>query len=244
MTEKSHTPRVLFAACSLFLLLAGCEDKNPPQETELVSIQEIGEPVTVTTELVSIPEIDDTVTVTTQSVSIQEIGDTVTVTTQRPVPVDTAHLAHVATFGRFDGPEEFVIAGVGAFTVGWRGEVYIVDDGIKVFSPDGSEVRRFSRTGEGPGEVESVAGLEVDEGGRLLVVDHGNRRVAVFDKSGAVLDHWRLPYGRPGFGRSAIIPIPEKETLLTLNPLLDPEGGGTGFPSSDLRSAGQCGGSP
>lgn len=62
--------------------------------------------------------------------------------------------------------------------------------------------------------------MEVDEAGRLLAVDPANVRVAVFDTSGAVLDHWRLPYGRAGRGRLAIVPIPEGQTLLYLNPPL------------------------
>jgi len=164
-------------------------------------------------------------------VSIQEIGDTVILATQRPAKLDTAHLVQSARIGRFDGPEEYLLFGQFQFTVGWRGEVYVAyRDGIRVFSPDGLEVRRIARGGEGPGEVVSPYGMAVDEGGRLLVVDARSRRVAVFDTSGAVLDHWRLPYGRPGNGRSAVIPIPGNQTFLPLNPLLDPRGSPQPFP--------------
>jgi len=163
-------------------------------------------------------------------VTVQEVGDTTIVTTRRPATLDTAHLVPVARIGRFDGPEEYLITWVESFAVGWRGEVYVADDGIRVFSPDGSEVRRISRRGEGPGEVGPVTGLEVDESGRLLAVDIRNRRVAVFDTSGAVLNQWRLPYGRPGYGRSSIVPIPGNQTLLHLDPPLDPSAGPQGFP--------------
>lgn len=162
--------------------------------------------------------------------SLQVVGDTTVITTQRPVSLDTAHLVQVTRYGRFDGPEEHLLTGIGAFAVGGYGEIYVADYGIRVFSPDGSEVRQISRIGEGPGEVEHVTGLEVDESGRLLAADPGNRRVVVFDTSGAVLDHWRLPDGRPGYGRKAIVPIPGNETLLHLNPPLDPAGGPQTYP--------------
>ena len=164
--------------------------------------------------------------------SVREIADTVIFTTQRPSRFDTAHLVHVARIGRFDGPEDHLLFGSLQFTVGWRGEVYVADEGggIRVFSFDGSEVRRIARRGGGPGETIYVTGLEVDQLGRLLAVDYGNRRVAVFDTAGAVLDHWPLPHGRPGYGRSAVIPIPEHQTLLPLNPPLNPSGGPPGFP--------------
>jgi len=165
-----------------------------------------------------------------EPVSIERIGDTTVVITRRPSPLDTARLVRVATIGRFDGPEDFLIVSLEAFAVGWRGEVYVADQGIRVFSPDGSEVRRFARTGQGPGEVGRVSDLEVDESGRLLAVDISNRRVAVFDTSGAVLDHWRLPPGRPGYGRSALVPVPGKETLLELDLPIDPLGGPQHFP--------------
>lgn len=163
-------------------------------------------------------------------VTVQEIGDTTILTTQRSETLDTAHLVQVARIGRFDGPEEHLIMFVEAFAVGWRGEVYVADEGIRVFSPDGSEVRRIARRGQGPGEVGVVTALEVDENGRLLAVDIRNRRVAVFDTSGAVLNHWRLPYGRPGYGRSSLVPIPGSQTLLYLNSPLDPSAGPQVFP--------------
>ena len=163
--------------------------------------------------------------------STQRIGDTTIVTNLRWDHPDTALMVEVARIGKFNGPEEYLLSSTSAFTVGWRGEVYVADDdGIRVFSPDGLEVRRIARSGEGPGEIDYVVGLEVDESGRLLVVDYGNRRVAVLDTSGAVLDHWRLPYGRPGYGRSAVVPSPGGQTLLSLNPPFDPHGGPQTFP--------------
>lgn len=172
----------------------------------------------------------DRVPTETEPFSVQVIGDTTIITTQRPASLDTANFVQVARIGRFDGPEEYLVMGVESFAVGAYGEIYVADDGIRVFSPDGSEVRRISRTGEGPGEVVTVSAMVVDDSGRLLALDIGNRRVAVFDTSGTVLDHWRIPDGRPGNGRNAIIPIPGKETLLHVNPPLYEAGGRITFP--------------
>ena len=164
-------------------------------------------------------------------VSVQVVGDTTTATSERPEVLDTARLVQVARIGQFDGPEEFLLSGVESFTVGWRGEVYVADEGIRVFSPDGSEVRRIARTGEGPGEVGVVIGMAVDDLGRLLASDLRNRRIAVYDTSGTVLDHWRLPNGRPIYGRPAVVPFPGNQTLIGVNPPLDPSSGPQGgFP--------------
>lgn len=163
------------------------------------------------------------------STSVAALGDTVVVTSQRPPTLDTAHMEMVARIGRFDGPDDFLLTGVESFAVGARGEVYVADDGIKVFSPDGSTVRQIARTGQGPGEVRTVIGMAVDDLGRLLASDLGNRRIAVYDTSGTILDHWRLPYGRPVYGRPAVVPIGNGQVLVGLNPAIDrsvgPQGG-------------------
>jgi hypothetical protein len=158
------------------------------------------------------------------------VGDTIVVTTRRPPLLDTARLLPVARIGRFDGPEDYLITTVEAFGIGGYGEVYVADEGIRVFSADGEKVRQIARRGEGPGEVGTVSALEVDSAGRLLAIDIGNRRVAVFDTSGVILDHWRLPDGRPGYGRNAIIPAPGMQTLVQLQPVLDPTQAPQGFP--------------
>lgn len=162
---------------------------------------------------------------------VQQVADTTVVMTWRPAVPDTARLVPVTRIGRSDGPEEHLLWGRYPFTVGGHGEVYFADgDGIRVFSPDGSRVRRIAGRGEGPGEIRFVTGMAVDERGRLLAVDLGNARVAVYDTSGPVLDHWRRPIGRPGYGSSAVIPIPGGETLLPLNPALDPAGPPQAYP--------------
>jgi len=163
-----------------------------------------------------------------EAVSVQTVGDTTVVTTRRPATLDTARMTRTARIGRGDAPGDFLLMSVPAFTVGWRGEVYVAGEGIRVFSPDGSGVRRIASSGQGPGEVANVTGMEVDGLGRLLALDLENQRVATFDTSGAFLAHWPLPHDRLLYGRQAVVPVPEQGTLVGMHPPVTP--GGSGFP--------------
>lgn len=157
------------------------------------------------------------------TVRIQVAGDTILVRNSWPPSPDTARLREVSTIGMVDGPEEYLLVGFTVFTVGERGEVYVADaDGIRVFSGNGETVRRVAGRGQGPNEVGRVGGMAVDQMGRLLVLDETNRRVAVFDTSGTILDNWRLPAGRPGRGQDAVVPQPEGETLIGFKEPLEP----------------------
>lgn len=239
------TLRMPLFFCVLLPALAGCGDERPADgsgsfpspvsaDTEVVTTQRPGSLDTAHlvqgTPIGRPYESEEHLPAGSGSFSVQVIADTTVITTVRPAALDTAHLVQVARIGRFDGPVEFLLTGIEAFAVGAYGEIYVADEGIRVFSPDGSAVRQVSRRGEGPGEVGFVTGMEVDEGGRLLAYDISNRRVAVLDTSGTVLDHWRLPDGRPGKGRNTIIPLPGGENLLHLNPWLDPIGEPQTFP--------------
>ena len=161
---------------------------------------------------------------------VTRVEDTTIFTSQRPEVLDTAVMTHVSRVGRFNGPEDHLIAGVESFTVGWRGEVYVADVGVRVFSPDGEDVRWIAREGKGPGEVGTVRGMAVDRTGRLLILDRSNARITVLDTSGAILDHWRLPYGRSTTGGSALVSFPSGETLLRFSPPLHTDERWRGFP--------------
>jgi len=87
--------------------------------------------------------------------------------------------------GEFNGPE-----GVCFDT---QGNIYAADSGnnrIQVFAPDGKLIRTISQMPQPtPGEPPAVplrkpTAVAVDRGGRVLVADAGNKRIAIFDKAG------------------------------------------------------------
>ncbi len=53
-------------------------------------------------------------------------------------------------------------------------------DEVVVLGPSGTPLLRFGRPGRGPGELQLASDLALGPGGRVLVVDRGNRRIQVF----------------------------------------------------------------
>ena len=67
---------------------------------------------------------------------------------------------------------------------------FVIDyDGFIVhFSPDGEELGRFGRKGEGPGEFTDPASAAIDSQGRLLVYEVGNRRFSRLQPDGTFIE--------------------------------------------------------
>jgi len=79
-------------------------------------------------------------------------------------------------------------AGIG---VGLDGGFYVSDllkHRIDRFDPSGAPVQRWGSKGLGRTEFFQPRDVEVDGEGRVLVVDHGNHRLMVFDGDGAFLE--------------------------------------------------------
>lgn len=69
-----------------------------------------------------------------------------------------------------------------------RGDIYVSEDShhsIKKVAPDGTILLSFGAQGEGRGSFERPMGMEVDNSGSLYVADSKNKRVQVFQISGA-----------------------------------------------------------
>lgn len=84
-------------------------------------------------------------------------------------------------------PGKDAIKPAGICAGGPKALVYVVDqamDRVQVFDPSGHPVASFGRKGSGLGELDSPAGIVVDEGGNVYVADRGNRRVEEFDREG------------------------------------------------------------
>ena len=79
-----------------------------------------------------------------------------------------------------------------------NGDVFVSDgygnSRVVQFTPAGTFVRIFGgRKGSGPGELSTPHGVAVDAQGRVLVADSGNKRIAIFDKSGTFVKHLASP---------------------------------------------------
>ena len=67
---------------------------------------------------------------------------------------------------------------------------------IWVTDPQGRLIRRIGREGSGPGELSRPRSISVSED-RIVVLDVGNNRIAVFSNSGGHLDSFRTDLDRP-----------------------------------------------
>ncbi len=75
------------------------------------------------------------------------------------------------------------------------GTVYVLDWGdtcIRVFDARGKLLRQIGRKGQGPGDFDTPCWFDVDERGRIHVVDMRNMRVTRFDPSGKYETSFRL----------------------------------------------------
>ena len=98
-------------------------------------------------------------------------------------------------FGGLDVPEAQMFDHPIDIAIGEGGRIYILDSrahDVKMFAPDGSFLKTFSREGAGPGELNRpwiISSVE-DE---LWVVDTGNQRVQVFSPEGRYLRSHKIP---------------------------------------------------
>jgi sugar lactone lactonase YvrE len=67
---------------------------------------------------------------------------------------------------------------------------------ILKFSKDGRLIKRWGRTGTGPGEFDQPHALAFDSRGRLFVGDRNNNRIQIFDREGTFLEQW-TQFSRP-----------------------------------------------
>lgn len=104
-----------------------------------------------------------------------------------------------------EGPAMFSdLRGLG---VGANGDVYVLDyraQEIRQFNPRGDFVRKFGRSGSGPGEMRNANGMLMAPDGRIWVNDPANSRFTVFDASGAYDTTHTVPIQGYGFVWSAM----------------------------------------
>ncbi len=74
--------------------------------------------------------------------------------------------------------------------------IYIVDaeaHEVRAYSKAGRFLRAFGRKGQGPGELDTPAGLDARDG-RLFVADRLNDRVQILDPAGRFLGGFKVPF--------------------------------------------------
>ena len=68
-----------------------------------------------------------------------------------------------------------------------QGNKYVLsfdDPCIRKFDPDWKYVKRFGKKGQGPGEVSTAIGCDIDEKSNIYVIDYGSMQVQMFDQEG------------------------------------------------------------
>lgn len=79
--------------------------------------------------------------------------------------------------------------------IGTDGLVYILDWGdtcIRIFDAKGKFVRQVGRKGQGPGEIDTPAYLDVTPAGEITILDSRNMRISRFAKDGTFLKSFRM----------------------------------------------------
>jgi streptogramin lyase len=94
----------------------------------------------------------------------------------------------------FFQPNDVIVAGNGDIYVS-QGHGQGASEILK-FSKDGKLVKRWGRTGTGPGEFDQPHALAFDSRGRLFVGDRNNNRIQIFDREGTFLEEW-TQFSRP-----------------------------------------------
>ena len=159
------------------------------------------------------------------------VGDTTQVANRSPLIPNTLVPVEVTRYGRPDGAAEYLFADIFSFAVGPDGDVYVHDrnEGIRRFAPDGTYLGHVARSGEGPGEVRYVLGIDVAPDGRVAAHDLGNQRVSVFPAAlEATSDEvfgTRRPDGRPRYRVGSITFQRDGSLWVGVHPRFPAEGG-------------------
>ena len=101
----------------------------------------------------------------------------------------------VWSVGGAGGRDEEVFSFIQDITTDSYGNVYACDsreDRVAVFDRDGRLVRSIGRTGAGPGDLARPRVIEVDDRGRLHVLEWTNLRVSLFSPDGVFTGSFRI----------------------------------------------------
>lgn len=95
--------------------------------------------------------------------------------------LDVEHLRLVSTIGQLQGPESVTFGEILDLEVDREGRIYVMDDIVRRYGPEGTLTGRIASQGEGPGEIRNPLDVELDVRGRLHVLDPRNGRISIFE---------------------------------------------------------------
>ncbi|HEY0929867.1 MAG TPA: 6-bladed beta-propeller [Gemmatimonas sp.] len=142
----------------------------------------------------------------TWATAIDSTRDTVVVRTDSVSDAETAvRLVEELRIGDANDDDPRVLGEIRFVVPTPRGGVYVWDQSatqLREYDDRGRFARDIGRSGAGPGEYRSANGIMPLSGGRLVLWDPQNLRMALFDSTGHSLGHWghhnTLGVARPG----------------------------------------------
>jgi hypothetical protein len=150
-------------------------------------------------------------------------------------PTGEPEVERVWSVGGAGGRDEEVFSFIQDITTDSYGNVYACDsreDRVAVFDRDGRLVRSIGRTGAGPGDLARPRVIEVDDRGRLHVLEWTNLRVSLFSPDGVFTGSFRIdgiPSDAMGFhGDEVLLMLRSDEHPEQLVVTVDREGRRTG----------------
>ena len=107
---------------------------------------------------------------------------------QTQVPTfESVRVVEELRIGRVDGPDDYVFGHVSEVEATLTGAMFVYDEqanSIRMYDEVGQFVRHVARAGQGPGEVQRVAALELTPEGKIAAWDPENLRISLFDSDG------------------------------------------------------------
>lgn len=134
-----------------------------------------------------------------------------------------AHVQHLSADGKYLSGWQMPEFGMGkpvGLSVGSDGNLWVPDTHyhrVIVYKPDGTEVRRFGKEGNAPGEFIFTTDIAFDSAGRVYIAEYGGHdRVQVFDPQlNHLFDIGSFGQGDGQFSRPQSIAIIDGELIVT-----------------------------
>lgn len=127
-----------------------------------------------------------------------------------PIWGESVRLVEELRIGRLDGAPEYTFGriGRGGVVVLDNGEIWVTDQqvpAIRRFAPGGAYVGDVGRRGEGPGEFQSIEGLDILPNGRVAVWDPRQARATLFEADGEYSTHFEVGSAAIRYVRKSLV---------------------------------------